>query len=60
LNESSDDPYDENRRVHHADDAMARIVAEDLIRHLTRCGFVLMRAPPGSAPTTSQMPSSTG
>jgi hypothetical protein len=31
--------YDGNRRIHHADDAMARIPAERLIRHLERAGL---------------------
>jgi len=35
--------YDGNWRVHHANDAMARITAERLIQHLERSGFVLMR-----------------
>ena len=48
--------YDGRRRVHHADDAMARITAERLIRHLERAGFVLMRSEPVPAPTTSNMP----
>jgi hypothetical protein len=48
--------YDGRRRVHHADDIMARITAERLVAHLERSGFVLMRKPPGSAPTTSHMP----
>ena len=48
--------YDGRRRVYHADDAMARITAERLIRHLERAGFVLMRSEPSSAPTTSNMP----
>jgi hypothetical protein len=39
---------------------VARITAERLIHHLVQAGFVLMRAPPGTAPTTSHMPSSTG
>ena len=52
--------YDGRRRVHHADDAMARITAERLIRHLVRAGFVLMRSEPAAAPTTSNMPSSIG
>jgi hypothetical protein len=50
--------YDGKRRVHHADDAMARITAERLIRHLTHSGFVLMRQELGAAPTTANMPSS--
>ena len=52
--------YDGKRRVHHADDAMARITAERLIQHLERAGFVLMRLEPAAAPTTSNMPSSIG
>jgi hypothetical protein len=52
--------YDGNRRVHHADDVMARITAEYLIRHLVQAGFVVMRTPPGAAPTTTHMPSSIG
>jgi hypothetical protein len=52
--------YDGNRRAHYADEVMARITAEHLIRHLAQAGFVLMRAPPGAAPTTADMPSSTG
>ena len=45
--------YEGRRRVHHADDAMARITAERLVRHLERSGYVLMRKPEGAAPTTS-------
>ena len=52
--------YDGKRRVYHADDAMARITAERLIRHLERAGFVLMRSEPSPAPTTSHMPPSIG
>ncbi len=32
-------------RVHHADDAMARITAERLVWHLRRSGFVVMKRP---------------
>jgi len=52
--------YDGKRRVHHADDAMARITAERLIRHLEQAGFALMRKAPGATSTTSHMPSSIG
>lgn len=45
--------YDGRRRVHHADEAMARITAERLVRHLERSGYVLMRRPEGAAPSTS-------
>jgi hypothetical protein len=52
--------YDGKKRVHHADDVMARATAEYLIRHLEQAGFVLMRKAPGAAPTTAIMPSSIG
>ncbi len=45
--------YDGRKRVHHADEAMARITAERLVRHLERSGYVLMRRPEGAAPSTS-------
>ena len=45
--------YDGRRRVHHADDAMARITADRLVTHLERSGFVLMKRPDTAAPTTS-------
>ena len=45
--------YDGRRRVHHADEAMARITAERLVRHLERSGYVLMKRPDGAAPSTS-------
>jgi hypothetical protein len=46
--------YDGRRRVHHADDAMARITADRLVRHLERSGFVLMKRPDAAAPSASQ------
>ncbi len=48
--------YEGRKRVHHADDTMARITADRLVRHLERSGFVLMKKPPGPDPTTSHMP----
>ena len=45
--------YDGRKRVHHADEAMARITAERLVRHLERCGYVLMRRPAAAAPSTT-------
>lgn len=41
------------KRVHHADEAMARITAERLVQHLERSGYVLMRKPGLAAPSTS-------
>lgn len=45
--------YDGRRRVHHADEVMARITAERLVRHLERSGYVLMRRPPEVPPSAS-------
>jgi hypothetical protein len=43
--------YDGRKRVHHADDAMARITADRLMRYLERSGFVLMKRPEGPVPS---------
>ena len=45
--------YEGRRRVHHADDVMARITAERLVRHLERSGYVLMKRPDAAMPSTS-------
>ncbi len=50
--------YDGRRRIHHADDMMARITADRLVAHLEASGFVVMRRPPAGAPTASRMPKS--
>jgi hypothetical protein len=50
--------YQGRKRVHHADDMMARITADRLVRHLKASGFVLMKGPAGATPTTSGMPPS--
>ena len=47
--------YQGRKRVHDADDAMARITAARLVRHLEASGFILMKRPPGAAPTTGGM-----
>jgi hypothetical protein len=44
--------YEGRKRVHHADDMMARITAERLVRHLRGCGFVLLKDPAARPPTT--------
>jgi hypothetical protein len=46
--------YRGRKRVHDADDAMARITAERLVRHLEASGFVLMKRAPGAAPATGE------
>ena len=38
--------FDGRKRAHGADDLMARITAERLVKHLDRSGFVVMRKPP--------------
>ena len=52
--------YEGRKRVHHADDFMAQIAAERLVRHLERAGFVVMKAPPAVARTSSRMPAPPG
>jgi hypothetical protein len=46
--------YDGRKRVHHADDAMARITADRLVQHLRRSGFVILKRPDAVAPTTTR------
>ena len=41
--------YEGRKRVSHADETMARITADRLVRHLAESGFVLMRRPGGRA-----------
>ena len=48
--------YQGRKRVADADEMMARITAERLVRHLKDAGYVVMKGPPGRAPTTSHMP----
>jgi hypothetical protein len=40
------------KRIHDSDRMMASISAQHIVRHLVRCGFVVMKRPPigGSAP----------
>ncbi len=42
--------FDGRKRVHNADEALARITAERLVEHLRQSGFVVMKRPPRSAP----------
>ena len=44
--------YEGRKRVHHADDMMARITAERLVRHLRGSGFTVVRDPDARAPST--------
>ena len=48
--------YQGTKRVRDADEAMARITADRLVRHLEQSGFVLMRRPPGAAPAVGNVP----
>jgi hypothetical protein len=52
--------YQGKRRVFDADDALGWITAERLVKHLQASGFVVMKKPPGAAPTTTRMPPSVG
>jgi hypothetical protein len=45
--------YQGRKRVHRADDMMARITAERIVQHLEASGFVLMKGPPRVAPRAS-------
>ena len=45
--------YDGRKRVHTADDVMAHVTAERLVRHLQQSGYVLMKRPDAPAPSTS-------
>jgi hypothetical protein len=46
--------FDGRKRVTHADTMMARITADRLVRHLREAGFVLMKQPLATAPTTRE------
>jgi hypothetical protein len=38
--------FEGRRRVYHAEDSMARITADRLVRYLERSSFVVMKRPP--------------
>lgn len=42
--------FSARRRVHDADELMARIVADRLAEHLQRCGFVIFTQAPAAPP----------
>ena len=44
--------YEGRKRVHHADDTMARITAERLVRHLRGSGFTVVKDQGARAPST--------
>jgi len=48
--------YEGHNRVHHADDMMARIMADRLVRRSERSRLVVMKQPAGPDLTTSRMP----
>jgi hypothetical protein len=52
--------HTERKRVHDAADAMARIPAKRLVRHLQQSDFVVMKSSAAVAPTTTNMPPSVG
>jgi hypothetical protein len=45
--------FDGRKRFRHADELAMRITADHLARHLERCGFVVMKKPPGPGHSTS-------
>jgi hypothetical protein len=45
--------YQGRKRMHDADDIMAQVTAERLVRHLEASGFVLMKRPPIAAPAVA-------
>ena len=50
--------YEGRRRVHHADEVMARVTAERLLAHLARSGYVVMKRPAAPSPATRCFPGS--
>jgi hypothetical protein len=52
--------YNGRKEIHDAADAMAQITAARLVRHLERCGFVLMKRPPTPHHTSTRMPGADG
>ncbi len=48
--------YEGRKRVRNADDMMAWIAAQRLVRHLEQSGFVVMKKPPAPAPTAPYPP----
>ena len=48
--------YAGRRRVHHADDVMARVTAERLVQHLQQSGFVVLKRQETAAPDSSRHP----
>jgi hypothetical protein len=47
--------YDGRKRVRQGDELMARIVADRLVKHLERSGFVVMKKPPALAHNSPSM-----
>jgi hypothetical protein len=47
--------FEGRKRVHHADDMMARITAERLVRHLEQSGYVLMKRPEAPPPSSTRL-----
>ncbi|MEZ7137991.1 hypothetical protein [Komagataeibacter sp. SM21] len=45
--------YDGRRKVHTADEMMARITAERLVAYLQSCGYVILRRAGAPAPSSS-------
>jgi hypothetical protein len=53
--------FNGRKRVHDADETMARIIAERLVEHLERSGYVVMQGPPApNHSNTGHMPPLSG
>ena len=52
--------YEGRKRVHDAADAMARVTAERLVRHLQQSGFVILKAPAAVGTHDDKQPLSLG
>ncbi len=48
--------FEGRKRVHYADEMMAKITAQHLIAHLERSGYVVMKKPPAVAHSASGAP----
>ena len=48
--------FEGRKRIHHADELMARIAAEKLADHLDRSNLVVMQKPSANAPSWPQTP----
>jgi hypothetical protein len=48
--------FDGRKRFHRGDEFMANLTADHIVRHLERCGYVLMKRPPLSRSAPPNLP----